>query len=224
MRELQIYRHGLFTTESRSTFAYMSGEQLLPVMESFYTVQGEGQYTGTPAYFIRLGGCDVGCTWCDVKESWDASIHPQMRVEAIAEAAAATGTPIAVVTGGEPAMYDLTELTRALKSRGLRTHIETSGVYALTGEWDWVTFSPKKFKAPQEEIYSQTDELKVVVFHPSDLNWAEGFAERIRPGALRYLQPEWSRREKNTALIFDYVRAHPSWRISLQTHKYIGVD
>jgi 7-carboxy-7-deazaguanine synthase len=196
----------------------------LPVMERFYTVQGEGMHTGTAAYFIRLGGCDVGCTWCDVKESWDASAHPVKSVDELTADAAASGAPIAVITGGEPAMYDLSRLTASLRHSGLRTHIETSGVYPLTGEWDWVTLSPKKFKKADLSVFPQADELKVVVYHPSDLAWAEGFVASLRSDAALYLQPEWSKREQLTPLIFDYVRKHPRWRISLQTHKYMGVD
>ncbi|MFN8777256.1 MAG: 7-carboxy-7-deazaguanine synthase QueE [Flavobacteriales bacterium] len=202
----------------------MSETPILPVMEHFYTVQGEGAYTGTPAYFIRLAGCDVGCTWCDVKESWDVSAHPQISIDELTRLAVDSGAPIVVVTGGEPAMHDLTALTRSLHSRGMRTHIETSGVYALTGEWDWVTFSPKKFKKPLPELLRRADELKVVIFHPSDIPWAEGFREGLNEGAALYLQPEWSKREQHTPIIFDYVRKHPQWRISLQTHKYMGVD
>jgi len=196
----------------------------LPVMESFHTIQGEGHYTGWPSWFIRLGGCDVGCTWCDVKESWDAAAHPLREVEKLAREAADSGAPIAVITGGEPAMHDLRTLTAALKSRGLRTHIETSGVYPLTGDWDWVTFSPKKFKSPDPSIYPVADELKVIVYHPSDLKWAMGYAEKMKPDAFLFLQPEWSKRETNTPLVVEHVLRNPRWRISIQSHKYIGVD
>jgi organic radical activating enzyme len=199
-------------------------QQGLPVMEHFYTVQGEGTFTGSAAYFIRLGGCDVGCTWCDVKESWDVNAHPKIAVEELVRVVTESGALIAVITGGEPAMHDLTELTRALKTSGIRTHIETSGVYPLSGAWDWVTFSPKKFKKPHDSIFNHADELKVVVYHPSDLNWAETFAPSMKDQSHFFLQPEWSRRDKNTPLIFDYVRQNPRWRISIQTHKYMGVD
>ena len=193
-------------------------------METFYTVQGEGFHAGTPAYFIRLGGCDVGCVWCDVKESWDASKHPQRTVESLVADVKASGAPIAVITGGEPAMYDLGPLTEGLKDVNVRTHIETSGTHELTGTWDWVTFSPKKFKAPVESIYAQTDELKVVVFHSSDIPWAEGHAEKVNEFASLFLQSEWDKKEQNTPLILDFIRKNTNWRISVQTHKYLGVD
>ncbi|MEN9348504.1 MAG: hypothetical protein RLZZ77_2015 [Bacteroidota bacterium] len=193
-------------------------------METFYTVQGEGFHAGTPAYFIRLGGCDVGCVWCDVKESWDASKHPQRTVESLVHDVQSSGAPIVVITGGEPAMYDLGPLTAELKAISVRTHIETSGTHELTGEWDWVTFSPKKFKAPVESIYAQTDELKVVVFHSSDIAWAAGHAEKVNEYASLFLQSEWDKKEQNTPLILDFIRKHTQWRISVQTHKYLGVD
>lgn len=196
----------------------------LPVMERFYTVQGEGFFAGTPAYFIRLGGCDVGCVWCDVKESWDAAAHPRMSVEQLAEDAKASGAPIVVITGGEPTMYDLSELTASLKAKGLRTHIETSGTNELTGSWDWVTFSPKKFKAPVDSIYDQADELKVIVYHKSDLEWSEIHASRVQEHCTLFLQAEWDRRDESYPLIMDYIRANSKWRISVQTHKYLGVD
>lgn len=196
----------------------------LPVMESFYTIQGEGAYTGTPAYFIRLGGCDVGCVWCDVKDSWDVNAHLRIPVSELAKRAAESGTSIAVVTGGEPAMHDLTLLTAELKSRGLRTHIETSGVYPLTGQWDWITFSPKKFKVPDASVYPVASELKIIVFHKSDLQWAKEYAEKVSASCNLFLQPEWDKRGKMIPLIFDFVLKNPVWRISLQTHKYIGVD
>jgi len=198
--------------------------QRFPVMETFYTIQGEGRHTGSPAYFIRLGGCDVGCTWCDVKESWDASAHPQRSVDELTKEVVESGAPIAVITGGEPAMHDLNSLTRALQASGVRTHIETSGVHPLSGEWNWITFSPKKFKAADASIFHQADELKVIVYHSSDISWAQEFADRMRPETILYLQPEWSRKEMNTALIIDYIRKNPRWKISVQTHKYIGVE
>jgi organic radical activating enzyme len=196
----------------------------LPVMERFYTVQGEGFFAGTPAYFIRLGGCDVGCVWCDVKESWDASAHPKLSIETLANDAKASGAPIVVITGGEPTMYDLSALTEALKSKGLRTHIETSGTNVLTGTWDWVTFSPKKFKVPVDSIYDQADELKVIVYHKSDLDWSETHASKVQEHCTLFLQAEWDKREESYPLIMDYIRTHTKWRISVQTHKYLGVD
>jgi 7-carboxy-7-deazaguanine synthase len=201
-----------------------SSSSTLPVMETFYTVQGEGFHAGTPAYFIRLGGCDVGCVWCDVKESWDAARHPQVPIADLVEEVRKSGAPIVVVTGGEPAMHDLTALTSALNVLGVRKHIETSGAHTLTGDWDWVTFSPKKFKEPVSSIYGVTDELKVVVFHKSDLEWAQEHALKVNEFACLFLQPEWEKREQMTPHILDYIRSNTSWRISVQTHKYMGVD
>jgi organic radical activating enzyme len=193
-------------------------------MERFYTVQGEGFYAGAPAYFIRLAGCDVGCVWCDVKESWDANLHPSLAITALIEDVVKSGAPICVVTGGEPAMHDLQELTQGLREKGIRTHIETSGAHELTGHWDWVTFSPKKFKAPVESVYLQANELKVVVFHPSDVQWAEGHAQKVTADCMLYLQPEWDKREAMQNIILDFIRTQTQWRISVQTHKYLGVD
>lgn len=195
----------------------------LPVMEDFYTIQGEGFYQGHAAYFIRLGGCEVRCVWCDVKDSWELGAHPHQSVIALAEKAVQSGTKIAVVTGGEPSMHDLTELTRELKSKSLRTHIETSGAYPLTGQWDWVCFSPKKFKRPHESVPAQADELKVVIFHKSDLDWAEEFAAQVQPKCHLILQPEWSKENDILPLIIDYVKRNPQWKISLQTHKYMNI-
>ncbi len=198
-------------------------EGLLPLMEDFYTIQGEGFYQGHAAYFIRLGGCDVGCVWCDVKESWDAGVHPQVAVEEIVARAKSSGSPVAVITGGEPAMYNLNQLTKALHVAGLRTHIETSGAYPLTGQWDWVCFSPKKFKAPVPAVYLQADELKVVIYNKSDFAWAEEFAGKVRPDCKLFLQPEWSREKEMLPLIIDYIKAHPQWQVSLQVHKYMNI-
>lgn len=202
----------------------MNDAQLLPVMERFYTVQGEGAFAGAPAYFIRLGGCDVGCVWCDVKDSWDASKHPSFPVETLVRDVVTSGAPICVVTGGEPAMYNLEALTAGLRQAGIRAHIETSGAHPLTGTWDWVTFSPKKFKAPVDSIYPQAHELKVVVYHKSDLEWASQHAARVSSDCMLYMQPEWSKKEDMQTLILDYIRVQTRWRISVQTHKYLGVD
>ncbi|MEY3399472.1 MAG: hypothetical protein RL220_2066 [Bacteroidota bacterium] len=201
-----------------------SSGQFLPVMETFYTLQGEGYHAGVPAYFIRVGGCDVGCVWCDVKESWDASKHPVSDVEVLARNVDASGARVCVVTGGEPAMYNLEPLTRALRHHGIRTHIETSGVYPVTGDWDWITFSPKKFKAPYESIYQLADELKVIVFHPSDLSWAEEHAAKVSPECMLFLQAEWDKKERSYPLILEYIGKNPQWRLSMQVHKYLGVD
>lgn len=192
-------------------------------MESFYTLQGEGFHQGKAAYFIRLGGCDVGCHWCDVKESWDADKHPLRPVhELVAEAAAHPGR-IAVITGGEPLMHDLQSLTLTLHEAGFRNHIETSGSSPLSGDWDWITLSPKKFKAPLDEVCKAADELKIVVFNKSDLAWAEKHAALVKKECRLYLQPEWSKAAEMTELIVEYVKAHPQWQISLQTHKYMNV-
>jgi 7-carboxy-7-deazaguanine synthase len=195
----------------------------LPVMESFYTIQGEGFYQGSAAYFIRLGGCEVGCVWCDVKESWDASAHPVVSVDDLVDDAKSSGAEIVVITGGEPAMYELTLLTDALRNAGLRTNIETSGVYPLTGTWDWICFSPKKFKAPDPSIYGVASELKIIVYNGSDFAWAEEHAGKVDSGCELYLQPEWSREKEMVPLIIDYVKANPRWKISLQIHKYMNI-
>jgi len=201
----------------------MTRVSTLPVMESFHTIQGEGTYTGHAAWFIRLAGCDVGCVWCDVKESWEADRHPQLPIGTIVSDAAASRAPIAVITGGEPAMHNLSELTTALKSVGMRTHIETSGAHALTGTWDWVCLSPKKFKAPVETAWKQADELKVIVYHPSDLDWAVRQAAAVKDACRLFLQPEWSRAAEMTPLIVGFVKANPRWQVSLQTHKYMNI-
>ena len=195
-----------------------------PVMETFASVQGEGTFTGWPAYFIRLGGCDVGCVWCDVKDSWDAEKHPHVSAEDLAQEASESGLSIAIITGGEPAMYDLKELTEALKERSIRVHIETSGAHPLRGDFDWVTYSPKKFKAPLPEIAKLASELKVVVFNNSDFDWAETHAKDVEENCLLYLQPEWDKQKETTPMIFDYVKKNPQWKVSLQIHKYMGVD
>ena len=201
----------------------MSDPTTYPVMEAFATVQGEGAHAGTPSWFIRLGGCDVGCVWCDVKESWDADAHPRYSVTDLVEAAVESGRNVVVITGGEPAMYDLAPLTAALKAAGLKTHIETSGAHALTGSWDWVTLSPKKFKACREDVYPLADELKAIVFHRSDMDWAAEHAAKVKPGCALFLQPEWDKRDEATFWILSWIASKPGWRISLQTHKYIGI-
>jgi len=195
----------------------------LPLMEDFYTIQGEGFYQGSAAYFIRLGGCEVRCVWCDVKDSWDVNAHPKVDVREIALKAKSSGSKIAVVTGGEPSMHNLTSLTQELKLAGLRTHIETSGAYPLTGEWDWVCFSPKKFKPPHPSVPEKADELKVVIFHKTDFAWAEDFAKQVGSACELYLQPEWSKEKDILPLIIDYVKNHPQWKISLQVHKYMDI-
>ena len=192
-------------------------------MEHFYTLQGEGYYAGQAAYFIRLGGCDVGCVWCDVKDSWDSGRHPLMSIDDLVNIAAKHPGRIAVITGGEPCMHNLQPLTDALHNAGFRTHIETSGSSPLSGSLDWITLSPKKFKAPLPEALLEADELKIVVFNSSDFKWAEEHAALVSEGCKLYLQPEWSKRELMTPLIIDYIQQHPQWQLSLQTHKYINI-
>jgi organic radical activating enzyme len=193
-------------------------------MESFYTIQGEGFHQGKAAYFIRLGGCDVGCVWCDVKESWDADKHPQLDIAGMVQEAAAHPGRIAVITGGEPLMHNLDGLTKALHKAGFRNHIETSGSSPLSGSWDWITLSPKKFKAPLPEACKQANELKIVIYNKSDFAWAEKYAAMVGKQCKLYLQPEWSRAAEMTPHIIDYVKDNPQWQISLQVHKYIDSD
>lgn len=192
-------------------------------MEAFYTIQGEGAHQGRAAYFIRLGGCDVGCHWCDVKESWEAEAHPKLSVDDIVTEAVQHPARLAVITGGEPLMHDLTELCDELHRHGFMINIETSGAYPLSGALDWICLSPKKFKAPLPEIYSYAHELKVIVYNRSDFAWAERFAERVTSECQLFLQPEWSVSEKMLPQIIDYVKEHPQWRISLQTHKFMQI-
>ena len=196
--------------------------EMLPVMEAFYTIQGEGYHKGTAAFFIRIGGCDVGCHWCDVKESWDASLHPPTKIDKIVSQARSNSDTI-VVTGGEPLMWDMNPLTNLLRQNNLKTHIETSGSYNLTGDWDWICLSPKKRKLPLQPIYSKANELKIIVFNKSDFEFAEEQAKNVSSNCILYLQPEWSMSEKVTPLIVNYVMKHPKWRISLQTHKYLNI-
>lgn len=200
-----------------------TAEHTLPVMESFYTLQGEGFHQGRAAYFIRLGGCDVGCFWCDVKESWDASKHPQQTIAQIVAAACEHPGRLAVITGGEPLMHPLQELTKALQDAGFETNIETSGSSPLSGQWDWICLSPKKFKAPLPEIVPQANELKVVVYNKHDLEWAETYAALTSPDCKLYLQPEWDKKDQVLPLIIDYIKANPRWELSIQSHKYINV-
>jgi 7-carboxy-7-deazaguanine synthase len=194
-----------------------------PVMESFYTIQGEGYHQGKAAYFIRLGGCDVGCVWCDVKESWEASKHPLQSINEIVSAASAWPGRMAVITGGEPLMHNLSALTNALHEAGFQTNIETSGAWPVSGSWDWICLSPKKFKAPLPEILPLASELKVVVFNKSDFEWAEKYAALVSPSCKLFLQPEWSKSTTVTPLIIDYIKDNPRWEFSLQLHKYIHV-
>ena len=195
----------------------------LPVMEHFYTLQGEGFHQGKAAYFIRLAGCDVGCVWCDVKESWDAERHSFFSIEKLMVSVKKTRAGIVVITGGEPLMHDLGELTQELQKNGFNTHLETSGAYPLTGSWNWICLSPKKFKAPLPGILPKANELKVIIFHSSDFAWAEKYAKHVSPGCKLYLQPEWNKAARMTPLIIEYIKSHPEWELSLQIHKYINV-
>lgn len=196
---------------------------LIPVMEHFYTLQGEGFHQGKAAYFIRLGGCDVGCVWCDVKDSWDGGKHPLRKIEDLISEIKHYPGKIVVITGGEPLMHDLTELTEQLHQAGFKTHMETSGSSPLSGNWDWITLSPKKFKYPLHEVVIHASELKIVVYNKSDFEWAEKWAAQVSPECKLYLQPEWSKASVVTPLIIDYIKNNPQWQLSLQIHKYINV-
>ncbi len=198
--------------------------QLLPTMETFYTIQGEGFHQGRAAYFIRLGGCDVGCHWCDVKESWDINAHPKLSINEIVSEASQHKGRLAVITGGEPLMHNLDVLTAALHEARFETNIETSGVCEeVTGDWDWICFSPKKFKKPNPDIYLKAHELKVIIFNQSDFDWAESFAEVVSDDCILFLQPEWSRMETMLPEIIEYVKNNPKWRISMQVHKFMDI-
>ena len=195
----------------------------LPVMEIFHTIQGEGEFQGHAAIFVRLGGCDVGCVWCDVKESWDANAHPHFTIKEIVDAINHYECNIVVVTGGEPLMYDLSELTTEIKKTGRRTHIETSGAYPTTGSWDWYCLSPKKFKFPLDDAYKNADELKVIAFNKSDFKFGEDNAAKVSTNCKLLIQTEWDKRDEMSPLIVDYVKKNPKWCISLQTHKYLNI-
>lgn len=195
----------------------------LPLMEDFYTIQGEGFHTGKPAYFARIGGCDVGCSWCDVKESWNADLWPLTPTDEIVSRISACQCRSVVITGGEPLMYNMDYLCLKLKEKGFRIFLETSGSHALTGNWDWICLSPKKFSPPLEEIYNKADEYKVIIQSAGDFDWAEKNIHRLREDCLLYLQPEWSKAESMMEPIVEYVKAHPRWNISLQSHKYMRI-
>ncbi|MEP6262410.1 MAG: 7-carboxy-7-deazaguanine synthase QueE [Gillisia sp.] len=204
------------------TNAQVEQGTMLPLMEAFYTIQGEGFHKGTAAYFIRIGGCDVGCHWCDVKESWNAKLHPPTAIDAIVDEAIKYSKTI-VITGGEPLTWNMKPLTDKLEEKGCQIHIETSGAYPITGHWDWICLSPKKIKLPTEEIYAVANELKVIVFNAHDLIFAEEQAAKVNKDCILYLQPEWSKREKMIPLIVDFVMQNPKWKVSLQTHKYLNI-
>ena len=201
----------------------MEREGKLPLMESFYSIQGEGFHQGRAAYFIRLAGCDVGCVWCDVKDSWTTENYPWLEADELAELSAPYNSEIVIVTGGEPLMYDLEDLTSAIKKSGKHPHIETSGAYPLSGKWDWICFSPKKFKAPKEEFFQKAHELKVVIYHRSDLNWARELGDKMHKEARLFLQPEWSKSGEMMPLIIEFVKQNPHWEISLQIHKFMNI-
>ena len=194
----------------------------LPLMEALYTLQGEGYYKGSAAYFIRIGGCDVGCHWCDVKESWDAAKHPPTQIQEIVEEAYQYSKTI-VITGGEPLMWNMEPLTQALNLKNMQIHIETSGAYPITGNWDWFCLSPKKNMLPTAEAYNIANELKVIVYNKNDLLFAEEQAQYVNDHCILYLQPEWSKREKVMPILVDYVLQNPKWKVSLQTHKYLNI-
>ena len=219
--------HGVMTgieyKMSKSAANNISVNIELPVMEAFYTIQGEGYHQGRAAYFIRLGGCTVGCVWCDVKESWDRSKHPLISIEQINHLASRHEGRLAVVTGGEPLMHDCAPLTNSLHAAGFETNIETSGSYPLSGNWDWICLSPKKFKAPLPEIMPMANELKVVIYNQSDFAWAEKHAMEVSSKCKLFLQPEWSKSALMTPLIIEYIKSNPKWEFSLQLHKYINV-
>lgn len=196
---------------------------MLPVMEHFYTIQGEGFHQGKAAYFIRLGGCDVGCVWCDVKDSWNAEKHPQYEVGTLVTEVKKTAAKLVIITGGEPLMHNLDALTKELKAAGLQTNIETSGAHPLSGTWDWICLSPKKFKLPLPEIIPLASELKIIIFNKSDFEWAEKYAALVSTSCKLYLQPEWDKSAELMPMIIEYIKANPKWELSLQIHKYINV-
>ncbi len=194
----------------------------LPVMEAFYSIQGEGFHQGKAAYFIRLGGCDVGCVWCDVKESWSDD-HPVEKVDEIVKNASKVPSRIAIITGGEPLMHTLDELTSTLKAAGFSTHLETAGAHQLSGSWDWICLSPKKLKKPKQEILTIADELKVIIYNKSDFDWALSYQQKVLDSCKLYLQPEWSKQKEMLPKIIDFIKEYPSWEISLQSHKFMDI-
>ncbi len=207
---------------SKETQLAVENGTMLPLMEAFYTIQGEGFHTGTAAYFIRIGGCDVGCHWCDVKESWNAESHPPTAIGQIVETAKKYANTV-VVTGGEPLMWNMNPITNILHTQNISIHIETSGAYPLTGNWDWICLSPKKNKLPTQTVYDAANELKVIIHNKHDFVFAEEQAQKVNPNAILFLQPEWSKKDEITPLIVDYVMQNPLWRISLQTHKFLNI-
>ena len=196
--------------------------EFLPLMEEFYSIQGEGFHTGQASYFIRIGGCDVGCHWCDVKESWNEKIHPPTKTDSIIKNAISYSKTV-IITGGEPLMWNMDYITKNLQKNNINVHIETSGSYPLSGNWDWICLSPKKNKLPLESIYKKANELKIIIFNKNDFEFANEQAKRVSDNCYLFLQPEWSNKEKMTPLIIDFVLKNPQWKISLQTHKYLNI-
>ena len=199
------------------------GGKLLPMMEEFYTLQGEGFNTGIASYFVRIGGCDIGCSWCDSKRSWNPERHPLVDVESVITRALNHKSKAIVVTGGEPSLYQLGYLTEKAYVAGFRLFLETSGVYELSGSWDWICLSPKKQSPPRAEYYNKANELKVIISDISDFDWAEEVAGKVDEPCHLFLQPEWSRREEMMKAIIEYILINPKWRISIQTHKVWGI-
>lgn len=222
MKPIYVVNPDYLCAMQKETRELIEKGEMLPLMEDFYTIQGEGYHTGKAAYFIRIGGCDVGCHWCDVKESWNADLHPPTLTDEIVSKARHFANTV-VITGGEPLMWSMDYLTDALKNANLKVHIETSGAYQMSGSYDWFCLSPKKTKLPLQEAYRAADELKVIVYNKHDFQFAEEQAAKVGPECELFLQPEWSKREKVTPLIVDYVMEHPRWKISLQTHKYLNI-
>ncbi len=196
---------------------------LLPVMELFYSIQGEGYHTGKPAAFVRIGGCDVGCHWCDVKEAWDASLHPLTETEEIIRQVSAWPSDSLVITGGEPLNYNLDTLCRGLKQKGMKIFLETCGAYPLTGRYDWICLSPKRNMKPRKDMLHMTDELKVIIHKPADIAWAEENADHVKEKCRLYMQPEWSRYNEILPELVAYVKNNPKWTISLQAHKFMNI-
>jgi len=196
---------------------------MIPLMEDFYSLQGEGFYSGRAAYFIRYAGCDVGCVWCDVKESWDKEAHPEVKLSTLIQRVKDSGTDFVVITGGEPAMYDLTAITDALHAENIEIAIETSGAYKIVGDFDWICLSPKKFKMPIEENYAIATELKMIIFNKSDFKWGEELQAKVSDKCILYMQPEWDKSEEMLPLMVDYVKEHVEWNVSLQTHKFLNI-
>jgi len=197
--------------------------QNLPVMETFYSIQGEGFHSGKPAYFIRLAGCDVGCGWCDVKESWDHGDHKIINVDKIVSDLQCDNG-IVIITGGEPLMWDMNILTNKLKKNNNTIHLETSGAHDISGNWDWICLSPKRKKLPKPKIYKLADELKIIIYNKHDLKFAEEQASKVSEKCKLFIQPEWKRFDKNKDFIIDFIKENPKWQISLQLHKFMNVD